>query len=112
MQAKQVVRSLLIVVALSSFVVPPNLAFGQQAPEEARKVKNQVTPVYPELAKHMNVRGRVKLEVKVTPEGKVKNIHILGGHPLLSAAAQRAVEQWRFEPGPKETTQIVEVNFD
>ena len=112
MQAKQVVRLLLLVIALGSFVVPHNLAFAQQAPDEARKVKSQVTPVYPELAKHMNVHGRVRLEVKVTPEGKVKSIHILGGHPLLSAAAQRAVEQWRFEPGPKETTQVVEVNFD
>jgi len=112
MHVKQVVRSLLIVVALGSFVVPHDLAFGQQAPEEARKVKSQVTPVYPELARHMNVHGRVKLEVKVTPDGKVKSIRILGGHPLLSAAAQRAVEQWRFEPGPKETSQIVEVNFD
>ena len=111
MQAKQILRSLLIVVALGSFVVPHHLAFGQQAPEEARKVKNEVTPVYPELARHMNVHGKVRLEVRVASDGKVKGIHILGGHPLLSAAAQRAVEQWRFEPGPKETTQIVEVNF-
>jgi protein TonB len=87
-------------------------AFGQDAPEAGRKVKNQVTPSYPDLAKKLNVHGKVRMEVVIAPDGKVKSTRLIGGHPLLASAAQSALMQWKFEPGPKETTQIIEFNFD
>jgi outer membrane biosynthesis protein TonB len=52
------------------------------------------------------------MEVTVAPDGSVKSIHVLGGHPVLATASQEAVRNWKFESGPKETTQIVEVNFN
>jgi len=87
--------------------------FGQSgSTEEAkRKIKSKVAPAYPELAKRMNVAGKVKIEVVITPEGRVKSTRVIGGHPLLVQACQDAVKEWKFAPAPEETTQIVEFEF-
>jgi TonB family protein len=99
-------------VLAAVFAVPPQLICGQVSAEVKRKIKTQVTPIYPELAKRMNVHGKVRLQVTVAADGTVKSVHVLGGHPLLVGAAQEAVRQWKFEPGPKETTNLIEFNFD
>ena len=87
--------------------------FGQTAStdEGKRKVKSKVAPAYPELAKRMNVAGKVKIEVVIAPDGRVKSTRVIGGHPLLVQACQDAVKEWRFAPAPEETTQIVEFEF-
>ena len=79
--------------------------------ESKRKVKTKTTPVYPELARRMNVSGKVKIEVVVTPDGRVKSTRVVGGHPLLVQACQDAVKEWKFVPAPEETTQVVEFEF-
>ncbi|HTQ87653.1 MAG TPA: energy transducer TonB [Candidatus Binatia bacterium] len=112
MFARSMLHSVFSATLVAAFLLAQPAVFGQEATEAARKVKTQVAPVYPELAKRMNVHGKVRLEVTVAQDGKVKNIRLLGGHPLLATAAQSAVQQWKFEPGPKETLQIVECNFD
>lgn len=88
-------------------------AFAQSGStdESKRKVKTKTLPVYPELAKRMNVMGKVKIEVVITPDGHVKSTRIVGGHPLLVQACQDAVKEWKFVPAPEETTQIVEFEF-
>ena len=87
----------------------PVSAFAQ---DEARKAKSKVTPVYPELAKKMNVSGTVKVEVTIAPNGAVKSTRVIGGHPLLVDAAVDAVKRWKYEPGPDETIQVVEFKFN
>ena len=79
--------------------------------ESRRKVKSKVAPVYPELARRMNVAGKVKIEVAISPDGHVKTARVVGGHPLLVQPCQDAVKEWRFAPAPEETTQIVEFEF-
>lgn len=79
--------------------------------ESKRKVKSKVAPIYPELARRMNVAGKVKIEVVISPEGRVKTTRVVGGHPLLVQACQDAVKEWKFSPAPEETTQIVEFEF-
>jgi TonB family protein len=87
-------------------------AFAQSAGDEGkRKVKAKVAPVYPDLAKRMNVTGKVKIEVVITPEGRVKSTRAVGGHPLLVQACLDAVKEWKFAAAPEETTQIVEFDF-
>ena len=88
-------------------------SFGQSAStdEGKRKVKSKVTPVYPELAKRMSVSGKVKIEVVITPDGRVKSTRVIGGHPLLVQACQDAVKEWKFVAAPEESTQIVEFEF-
>ena len=79
--------------------------------ESKRKVKSKVSPVYPELARRMNVAGKVKIEVVISPDGHVKTTRVVGGHPLLVQACQDAVKEWKFAPAQEETTQIVEFEF-
>jgi membrane protein involved in colicin uptake len=47
----------------------------------------------------------------VRPDGTVKDVKILGGHPLLVDAAVRAVMQWKYQPAPKETVEILKFSF-
>jgi len=90
-----------------------NSSFAQSAStdEGKRKVKSKVAPAYPELAKRMSVSGKVKIEVVITPDGRVKSTRVIGGHPLLVQACQDAVKEWKFAPASEETTQIVEFEF-
>jgi len=96
-----------------AFVLSGASGFAQSAStdESKRKVKTRTTPVYPELAKRMNVAGKVKIEIVITPDGRVKSTRVVGGHPLLVQACQDAVKEWKFVPGPEETTQVVEFEF-
>jgi TonB family protein len=104
------IRKVLMGMALAS-------VFGTHAPAQSssdegkRKVKTKVAPSYPELAKRMNVTGRARIEVIITPDGKVKSTRALGGHPLLVQACLDAVKEWKFVAAPEETTQVVECEF-
>ena len=77
-----------------------------------RKVASRIAPVYPELAKKMHIRGTVKVEAVVRPNGQVKTTRVLGGNPVLVDAAADAVGKWKFEPAQFETTEIVQLTFD
>jgi TonB family protein len=79
--------------------------------ESKRKIKSKTAPVYPELARRMNVSGKVKIEVVIAPDGHVKSTRVVGGHPLLVQTCQDAVKEWKFVPSSEETTQIVEFEF-
>jgi TonB family protein len=86
---------------------------GQDAPNEViRRAKSKVEPIYPELARKMNISGVVKVQVVVAPNGTVKEAKVVGGHPLLANAALDAVKKWRFEPGPAESSGVVDFKFE
>ena len=87
-------------------------AQDQSAEASKRKVKSKVAPDYPTLAKQMNVRGKVKIEAMVSADGRVTSTKVVGGSPLLVTAAADAVKKWRFEPESKETTELVEFDFN
>lgn len=102
----------LFVAASVTWIVKPSPAAGQQPEGEiTRKVKSKVSPTYPDIAKRMNINGVVKLIVVVAPNGSVKSTKVLGGHPMLASAAEDAVKKWKFEPGPEESSGIVEFSF-
>jgi len=85
---------------------------GQEAQGEiARRAKNKVPAVYPDLARRMNLTGTVKVEVVIAPNGNVKNAKVIGGHPVLADAALDAVRKWRFEPTTMESSGVVEFKF-
>jgi TonB family protein len=86
-------------------------AWGQDA-DIARKLKNKIAPVYPELARRMSITGIVKVQITVDKGGTVKNTKLVGGHPILATAALDAVRKWRYEAAAEETTGIVEFRFD
>ncbi|PYQ44186.1 MAG: hypothetical protein DMF77_07700 [Acidobacteria bacterium] len=65
--------------------------------KEPKKLKN-VTPVYPAVAARGKVEGVVILEIVIQPNGRVEDVRILRGIPLLDAAAVEAARQWVFAP--------------
>jgi TonB family protein len=79
--------------------------------ETQRKVKSQVAPAYPDLAKQMNVSGTVKLEVVIAQDGHVKSTKAVGGHPLLVSASEDAVKKWKFQPASEDTTEVLQFDF-
>lgn len=87
------------------------VAWGQEQ-QITRKVKSKIAPVYPELARRMNISGVVKVQVTVDKNGIIKNAKLVGGHPILASAAMDAVRKWRYESGADETTGVVEFHFD
>jgi len=60
----------------------------------------------------MGIKGSVKLEVVVQPDGSVKSMNATGGHPLLVEAAQDAIRRWRWQPASHESVESVEVRFN
>ncbi|MBZ5664172.1 MAG: energy transducer TonB [Acidobacteriia bacterium] len=104
------VATALIVLLTIVFTGKSLPAFGQQ-PAITRKVKTKVAPAYPETARRMSLGGTVKLIVVVGTNGSVRSTTVLGGHPLLVVAAQDALKSWKFEPGPEESTGVIEFTF-
>ena len=66
---------------------------------------------YPPLARQLKLSGKVRLEVTVSPDGRVKGTRVVGGNPLLADAALEAIRMWRYEVGVKETAEVVEIDF-
>jgi TonB family protein len=84
---------------------------GTVQSEGSRGVRSKVTAEYPRLARQMNLTGAVQLAVVVRSDGTVKEVRVLGGHPVLAEAASEAVRQWRFRPAPGETVEVVKITF-
>jgi TonB family protein len=77
-----------------------------------RKVRTKIAPEYPPLARQMNVTGKVKIEATIAADGHVSNTKVVGGSPLLVNASIDALKKWRFEPAAKESTEVIEFEFD
>jgi protein TonB len=83
--------------------------------KEPKKLKN-VNPSYPDIAKQARVQGVVILECTISPQGKVTDVKVLRGIPLLDSAAIEAVKQWVYSPTllngvPVPVIMTVTVNF-
>jgi hypothetical protein len=100
---------LLLVIAVGGPL--PVRAQSAAPTEEKRHAKNLVQPTVSDLARRLNLTGTVKIEITIAPDGTVKRSRALGGHPVLAVDAQRAAERSTFDPGPRETTEIIEFKF-
>ena len=81
----------------------PFLRAQQDEPDVSRKVVSKVAPVYPDLARKLDLRGVVKSVVLIAPDGKVTSTEVMGGNPVLTQAAVDAVRQWRYEAATQQT---------
>ena len=77
-----------------------------------RKLVSQVEPQYPPDLKRAAIGGVVRLDIVVAAGGKVDNIVVAGGNPILAESAARAVKQWKYAPAGASTTIRVNVRFD
>jgi TonB family protein len=85
--------------------------FADLAAAEYRKPLVNPNPEYPEIAKRMNISGTVKVELVIAADGTIKSAKVLGGHPLLADAVQKALKKWKYAPGDAETTMLLEFRF-
>jgi protein TonB len=61
-------------------------------------ILHRVEPTYPDLALRTRVSGEVELEGVIGTDGRMKELRVLRGHPLLRGAALAAVSQWVYRP--------------
>jgi len=97
----------------SSFLAMASAETSEGSVQSAgsRALSSGAAPPLPDVARRMNLAGTVQLQVVVRADGTVKEVRVLGGHPLLADAAQQAVRQWRYRPGPSETMEVVRISF-
>ena len=100
------------ILALAKAGNGPSRAAASNAPvEETRRLERGAPPEYPELAKRMNLTGAAQVQALVEPDGSVKEVKVIGGHPVLADALARAVRHWKYQPAPKETVEGVKFSF-
>jgi len=103
------IGTLTLALALSTVSVASLGA--QSAPLTRRPVRHLVTPMYPDLARKLNLTGTARIEVTIGPDGSVKHTRVLGGHPVLAVEAERAAEKSTFEPAASESVEVIEFKF-
>jgi TonB family protein len=100
--------SVLATIALAATMVSAR----QSSVEDInRKVKFKTNPQFSDLARRLNLSGKVKIELAIAPDGHVKSSRAIGGHPILVQSCLEAVRTWKFEAFPEETTQVIEFDF-
>ena len=80
-------------VAAAPVVKAPRITQLQMATPIRR-----VDPIYPKLAIAAHVSGTVELLGVLGADGRIHELKVLRGHPLLIKAAMDAVRQWIYEP--------------
>ncbi|HLH18739.1 MAG TPA: TonB family protein [Bryobacteraceae bacterium] len=83
---------------------------------QARNLISQPPPVYPPLARQARIEGAVRLGAIIDKDGRVQNLQVISGHPLLIPAAIEAVKQWVYQPTllngqPVQVQTEIQVNF-
>jgi TonB family protein len=93
------------------FLLVISLCARQVVGQELRKSIIRPIPVYPEVAKRLNLEGTVRIEAVVGPDGQIKGTKVIGGHPVLVESALRALRDWKYEKASSETTVQLEFKF-
>ncbi len=87
---------------LESWLAKLEIAFNGGLSEDPNKFKERLIsspkPSYPQLALRAGLQGLVKLQVRVTKDGRLEVQKVLLGEPALADAAIAAVKQWRAKP--------------
>jgi protein TonB len=83
---------------------------------QAAKIVAQPQPLYPALARQARIQGNVVLHAIIDKDGRVGQLEVVSGHPLLVQAALDAVKQWRYQPtqlngDPVEVDTTITVSF-
>jgi protein TonB len=77
-------------------VAPKQVMVGGRV--KMARLIHQVEPLYPLLARQMRASGVVELVGIIGTNGRIRELKLLSGSPLLAHAALEAVRQWIYEP--------------
>src|SRR5438270_11804743 len=57
-----------------------------------------VVPQYPRVAREQKIQGDVILTATIDKTGKIQNLRLVLGDPILGESAMAAVKKWRYRP--------------
>jgi periplasmic protein TonB len=82
----------------------------------AASILTQTRPLYPPLARQARIQGNVVLHAIIDKDGRVGELQVISGHPLLVQSALEAVKNWRYQPtqlngDPVEVDTTITVSF-
>jgi len=90
--------------ALCAIVLLPKIgenSFAQSAnsttPQTDVVITNLANPIYPPLARQVNVYGDVKVSLGIRLDGTVESAVVISGHPLLGQAALDSAQHSQYE---------------
>jgi TonB family protein len=84
--------------------------FAQQTQAD-RKAISKPAPEYPALARQMGLTGVVKVSVVIGTDGQLKDVQVLGGHPILVQQVEDTLKKWKYAPASAETKLQLEFKF-
>lgn len=99
-------------LVLGTFAPATMRAQNVTADATGRKVRSKVVPAYPDIARSAHITGTVKIEATISADGRVLSTKVVGGSPVLVQAAIDALDRWRFEAAPADTTEVIAFQFD
>jgi len=76
-----------------------------------RSIVKRAQVSYPEVARRMHVTGAVRIEVTISPDGKVTNATLVSGNPMLRDAALNAAREYVFQKSDEQSTEVLTINF-
>lgn len=78
-------------------------AYEMSALDQKPRIKSRVAAVYPATLKEKGITGEVVVSFVIDPDGKVKDVGVVGATRVdFVDAAVAAVKQWKFRPGWKD----------
>jgi len=63
-----------------------------------KRITRHSEPAYPEIGRKAGIEGTVRLQVRLTQDGKIEVQKLLEGDTVLADSAMAAVKQWRGKP--------------
>jgi TonB family protein len=101
----------LICLIAGSFPTPSVAQKAEKSPHP-RRLLYRVEPDYPWDLKRAHIGGIVRLDIVVSPHGTVDTINVVGGNPILSESATKAIKKWKYAPADSESIVRVNVEFN
>ena len=104
--SERILRSTLHIVSVALL-----LGASQGFHVPGRRPVQKSAPVYPLLARKMQIQGVVRVAATVDALGNVLAVESSSLERLLVPAALEAVRKWKFEPGPATQIVMIDVQF-
>jgi TonB family protein len=76
----------------------PRLSIPSSQGVSGGQLVHRVQPLYPAQARVLRLEGKVVLAAVITEEGKLSDVKVIEGAPVLAQSAVEAVKQWRYKP--------------
>jgi periplasmic protein TonB len=57
-----------------------------------------IQPVYPAIARAARIQGTVVVQAIISKDGKIEQLHVISGPPMLQSAATEATQRARYRP--------------